>query len=91
MAITYAILYVHSIILNLYIIAIEVSVKPASSSQVTTKRVTLNLTGDIPAMQNVEDTSVGGHKFLNVNDYLIKLFLCTSVLCRLPVIHCLKM
>ena len=60
-------------------IAIEVSVKPASSSQVTTKRVTLNLTGDIPAMQNVEDTSAGGHK--NVNEYFKKLFLCTFVLC----------
>lgn len=47
-------------------IAIEVSVKPASSSQVTTKRVTLNLNGTIPAMESIEDLSAGGKK--NVNE-----------------------
>ena len=49
-------------------IAIEVSVKPASSSQVTTKRLTLNLTGTIPAIDSVEDMSSAGQK--NVNEYL---------------------
>ena len=44
------------------LVAIEVSVKSASSSQVTTKRVTLNLDGDIPAMESVEDMSATERK-----------------------------
>ena len=43
-------------------IAIEVSVKPASSSRVTTKKVTLNLDGTIPAVGTVEDILSGGEK-----------------------------
>jgi len=38
-------------------IAIEVSIKPASSSRVITKRAMLNLTGTVPALDRVEDLS----------------------------------
>ena len=51
------------------------SVKSASSLQATTKRVTLNLTGDIPALQSVEDVSTGGHK--NVNESYTAVYFCT--------------
>ena len=47
-------------------VAIEVSVKPASSSQITTKKITLNLTGIIPAVESVQDMSNAGHKTVNV-------------------------
>ena len=51
-------------------IAIEVSVKPASSSQITTKKVTLNLTGPIPAAESVESMSNSGCKTVNVCTYI---------------------
>ncbi|XP_065920812.1 uncharacterized protein [Dysidea avara] len=43
-------------------VAIEVSVKPASSSQVTTKRAILNLTGTVPALDRIEDLSTSSQK-----------------------------
>ena len=52
-------------------VAIEVSVKPASSSQMTTKRVALNLTGAIPAVESVQDMTDASHKTVNVCAYII--------------------
>ena len=64
-------MYVHILCLAAYVcfIAIEVSVKPASSSQMTTKKVTLNLTGAIPAAESVENMSNTGRKTVNVCAY----------------------
>ena len=56
--------------------AIEVSVKPASSSQLTTKRVTLNLTGAVPAVESVQDMSNSGHKTVNVCTHI---HICTYI------------
>ncbi|XP_065919557.1 uncharacterized protein [Dysidea avara] len=44
------------------VVAIEVSVKPASSSQVTAKRAILNLTGTVPALDRIEDMSTSSQK-----------------------------
>ena len=44
--------------------------KPASSSQITTKKVTLNLTGPIPAAESVESMSNSGRKTVNVCTYI---------------------
>ena len=38
-----------------YIIAVEVSVKPANSPQITTKRAVLKLTRTVPALDRIED------------------------------------
>ena len=62
----------HDILVYTCFIAIEVSVKPASSSHVTTKRVTINMTGTVPAFESIENMSATGQK--NVH----KLLLCTS-------------
>ena len=63
-------------------VVIEVSIKPASSSRVTTKRVTLNLDGTIPAVGSVEDMSSGGEKnVIKLMNNIYNKLLCTFVLC----------
>ncbi|XP_065883713.1 uncharacterized protein [Dysidea avara] len=50
-------------------VRVEVSIKPASSSQVTTKRATLNLTGTVPALDRIEDLSICSKK--KMTDYTL--------------------
>ena len=47
-------------------VVIEVSVKPASSSQVTTKRAILNLTGTVPALDKIEELSISSQKIVSI-------------------------
>ena len=55
-------LHVDYVKIHCYCPAIEVSVKPASSSQVTAKRAILNLTGTVPALDRIEDMSTSSQK-----------------------------
>jgi len=59
-------LVLHTYSHHLYCPAIEVSAKPASSSQAITKRAILNLTGTVPALERIEDTSSFNLKTVNV-------------------------
>jgi len=58
-------------------VAIDVSIKPASSLQLTTKRAILNLTGTVPALDRIEELSVCSQKivrncwmYLDLNTYI---------------------